>query len=135
MRPRHEHGKDPMQALLIVAHGSRREASNEEVRRLAEKTAARAPAPWALVRHAFLELAGPSIPEALETLIAAGADEILVVPWFLAAGRHVREDIPARVDEVRHRHPEIRIHIAPHLGSAEGLIDALLTLAAESTPH
>ncbi|HHH45981.1 MAG TPA: cobalamin biosynthesis protein CbiX [Thiotrichales bacterium] len=122
-----------MKALLIVAHGSRREASNQEVRALTESVAARCASDWQAVRCAFLELAPPSIPEALESLVREGASEIVVVPWFLAAGRHVREDIPAEVAKVAADHPEVRIHITPHLGRAQGLAEAVLGLVAASS--
>ena len=122
-----------MKALLIVAHGSRREASNDEVRALTESLAARCADDWQAVRCAFLELAPPSIPDALESLVQAGAREILVVPWFLAAGRHVQEDIPAEVARIASAHPEIRIRITPHLGRARGLAEAVLDLVASST--
>ncbi|MBA1332368.1 cobalamin biosynthesis protein CbiX, partial [Candidatus Endoriftia persephone str. Guaymas] len=45
------------QALLIVAHGSRREASNQEVRQLTERVRVRAGPLYSEVACAFLELA------------------------------------------------------------------------------
>ena len=49
--------------LLIIAHGSRREASNDEVRRLADRVRALCAPGIADVEVAFLELAEPSIAE------------------------------------------------------------------------
>jgi sirohydrochlorin ferrochelatase len=59
--------------LLIVAHGSRREASNDEVRQLAEVISAKAGIRFMLVEPAFLELATPSIPDGIENCIQPGA--------------------------------------------------------------
>ena len=133
MRLTFSHSKDEvMKALLIVAHGSRREASNREVRALTERIAEQSGEGWQAVRCAFLELAPPSIPEALESLVREGMREIVVVPWFLAAGRHVQEDIPAEVEKVATAHPEVHIRITPHLGSAQGLTEAVLDLVASS---
>ena len=101
-----------MRALLIVAHGSRRAASNDEVRALCNAVAARDDGLYDNVTCAFLELAEPSIPEGLEALIGIGMRDITVVPYFLSAGRHVAEDIPAEVAKVAL--PEgVRVHIAP----------------------
>ena len=47
----------------------------------------------------FLELAEPSIPDGIQRCIDAGATEVVVVPYFLSAGRHVSEDIPAEVEK------------------------------------
>ncbi len=45
-----------MQALILVAHGSRREVSNQEVCDLAERLAEEAGERFVLVVPAFLEL-------------------------------------------------------------------------------
>lgn len=118
-----------MKALLVVAHGSRRAESNEEVRNLTACLERQAGAAFGHVRCAFLELADPSIPDGLRTAVRAGASEIIVVPYFLSAGRHVVKDIPAEVEIVRREHPEISISLAPYLGASAGLIDLLLLQA------
>ena len=116
-------------ALLLAAHGSRRAAANAEVARLAERLAAAAGDAWPLVRHAFLELAEPDLPTGLDACAAAGAGAIVVVPYFLAAGRHVREDLPALVAAARRRHPGIDIRLRPHLGADAALAAAVLERA------
>ncbi len=118
-------------ALLLVAHGSRRAASNEEVRQLAAALAAQAGTRYHQVRCAFLELAEPSIPDGLRQCIAGGAEAVRVVPYFLAAGRHVVEDIPAEMAPVIAAHPEVQVTLTPHLGAAAGIAPLLLDLAAE----
>ncbi len=118
-----------MKSLLVVAHGSRRAASNDEVRALAAQLAGEAGRFFDRVSCAFLELAEPSIPDGLRAEISAGAREIVVMPYFLSAGRHVVSDIPAEVDVVRDQHPEVSISIAPYLGAAHGLTELLLQQA------
>ncbi len=115
-------------ALVLVAHGSRREASNAEVRAMAGRLGRLAGERLA-VSAGFLELAEPSIPEAIEAAIAAGAREVRVLPWFLSAGRHVSEDIPAQVATVQARHPDIPIHLLGHAGALPGMAELLLTAA------
>jgi len=117
-----------MRALVVVAHGSRRAESNDEVRALTERLQVLAKG-YDHVSCAFLELAEPLIPDGIAAAIAAGADEVVVLPYFLSMGRHVAEDIPGIVAESRRLHPQASIHIAPHLGSAPDLPDALLNLA------
>jgi sirohydrochlorin ferrochelatase len=119
-----------MKTLLIVAHGSRRAASNEEVRTLTDAVAAHADNSYHKVACAFLELAEPSIPDGLRALIEAGADDVTVVPYFLSAGRHVVEDIPAEVEKVTREYPEIPIRISPYLGDSSAMAALLLGQAA-----
>ncbi|MBL3526786.1 MAG: CbiX/SirB N-terminal domain-containing protein [gamma proteobacterium endosymbiont of Lamellibrachia anaximandri] len=118
-------------ALLIVAHGSRREASNEEIRRLTERVRAEAGDSYQSVSCAYLELADPSIPAGIEQCIDGGAEEVVVLPYFLSAGRHVSLDIPQEVEATQRKHPGVRIRIAPYLGGADGISAMLLDSAAE----
>lgn len=114
-----------MRALVIVAHGSRRASSNDEVRTLAAAVAQTA-SEFDEVSSAFLELAEPLIPDGVEQAIRRGAREVVVMPYFLSAGRHVVSDIPAEVAKVSDKYPEVQIRIAPYLGSAQQM--ALLIL-------
>lgn len=118
-----------MKALLLVAHGSRREASNDEVRELADRLRDAAGEAYGEVRAGFLELAEPSIPDGIQQCIDAGASQVVVLPYFLSAGRHVSEDIPAEVKIKQDEHPQVQICISAYLGAATGITDLLLTSA------
>ena len=122
-----------MKSLLLVAHGSRREASNDEVRALTERLRS-ASSSFGEVACAFLELAEPSIPDGIRKAIKAGASEVVVLPYFLSAGRHVVTDIPDEMAIVRREFPSVSIRLAPYLGAAEGVIDLLLQQAGQPFP-
>lgn len=118
-----------MQALLLIAHGSRRVESNTEVRTLTTNLAARANASYPIVRCAFLELAEPSIPDGIEHCIQEGATEVVVLPYFLSAGRHVVTDIPNEVRGKQQEYSHVKIRIANYLGASTGITDLLLATA------
>jgi len=120
--------------LIVVSHGSRREASNEEVKRLAQLLSAHQQNSFDDVSAAFLELAEPSIPDGIMAAIDRGADEVTVLPYFLSAGRHVTQDIPAEVDKARRQKPDAVIRIAPYLGSAPEMADIVLCMAETGNP-
>lgn len=114
--------------LLIVAHGSRRQASNLEVRALARRLAAADHPDIGDVHVAFLELAEPSITEGLAECVERGARAIVVFPYFLAAGTHVANDIPEVIAAFRAKHPHVEVTLTPHLGAAPTLPHAILGL-------
>ena len=118
-----------MQALVVAAHGSRREASNTEVRLLVQRLSESAPGVFELIEAGFLELASPSILEAITACIDAGAVRIVVVPYFLASGRHVSEDIPRIVDAMSAQHPQVTIHAADHIGASQAMPRLILEAA------
>jgi len=118
-----------MQSLLIIAHGSRRDASNEEVRQLTQQVAEKAGKQYASVSCAFLELAEPSISEGIQHCVQQGVKEIMIIPYFLSAGRHVVKDIPEEVTAAQNLYPDINIKVSPHLGTTSNMVDVLLSLA------
>ncbi|MGD8843851.1 MAG: CbiX/SirB N-terminal domain-containing protein [Gammaproteobacteria bacterium] len=118
-----------MKALLLVAHGSRREASNEEIRELTRRLAGKADDAFGYIDCAFLELAEPSIPDGIQRCIDAGAAQVTVLPYFLSAGRHVAEDIPAEVRVKQEERPDVDIRIADYLGGSAEIPTLLLQTA------
>lgn len=112
-----------MKALLVVAHGSRRVESNDEIRALAAALETQAKGRYDFVNAAFLELAEPSIPDGIEACIQRGATEVVVMPYFLSAGRHVVTDVPSLVLEKQQQHADISIRFAPYLGASPAMTD------------
>jgi len=122
------------EAVLLVAHGSRVPESNAEIETLAGRLAAHAGA-GATVSHAFLELARPSIAEAIDALAGDGARRIVVIPYFLSAGRHVVDDIPAIVADARRRHPQVELVMTTHFGARDEVPALLAAMAAGGDPR
>jgi sirohydrochlorin ferrochelatase len=118
-----------MKALLLVAHGSRRNQSNSEVLILADKLKGHCSEQYAIVHAAFLELAEPEIPEGIKHCVDHGATSIVVLPYFLNSGRHVTEDIPNIVNSTKRDYPNIDIGIAAHIGGSDLMIKLLVTSA------
>jgi sirohydrochlorin cobaltochelatase len=100
--------KKSKSAYVVIAHGSRDQEANlafgDFLKRfrtvLGKKT----------VEGAFLELTRPSIPEALESCIRKGADQIFVLPLMFFPGRHVKQDIPRMVQEAKLKYPHVDFH-------------------------
>ena len=113
-----------MKSLLLVAHGSRVQSSNEEIAALSDKLRERLKGRFDHVSCAFLEIAQPDIPSGLAACVAAGASEIVVLPYFLAAGRHINEDIPREVAKCDH--PDVPIRICDHIGGSAGMPELLV---------
>jgi len=122
-----------MKTLLLVAHGSRKVSSNAAIEALTEKLRQRlAGTDFSAITHAFLELTEPSIPQGIANLVDDGAKQVVIMPYFLAPGTHVVDDVPELVSEARSRYPEIEFTIMPYLGETEGIIDLILLSAAQA---
>lgn len=117
-------------AILLIAHGSRVEAANADLQKLAGMIAERRPE--AIVEYAYLELAEPSIPEGLEACVARGAEEVRMMPWFLSAGSHVTRDLEADRLQFLKNHPSIQCSLCPPLGLHPLMIELVLARLEET---
>jgi sirohydrochlorin cobaltochelatase len=109
---------------VILDHGSREPQAQEHARRLAREVERLAPG--LRVRVAHLELAEPGLLAVVGALAAEGAREIAIHPLFLAPGRHLELDVPARVREVRAAHPSLSIRLCQPLGARPELAELIL---------
>jgi sirohydrochlorin ferrochelatase len=105
----------PMRAILLVDHGSRAAEANESLAVVAGLVRERV-GPDVVVAHAHMEIAPPTVPETVAELVERGVREITVVPYFLAPGRHSREDIPRLTSDATIAHPGVLFVVAEPLG-------------------
>ena len=56
-----------------------------------------------------MECNDPTITEAIDICVAAGAEEIIAVPYFLHTGTHVADDLPTLLEEAHARYPHIHV--------------------------
>lgn len=100
-------------AVLIVGHGSRVKQSNTEfelfVDRFKQNTSEYE------IFYAYVELAEPDLKTALHQ-VASSFNEIIIVPFFLFAAGHVKNDLPLAVAEARKSFPQVKFRVAAGLG-------------------
>ena len=101
-------------ALLIIDHGSRRQDANDLLPQIARMV--REMSGFNIVHFAHMELAEPTIQQGFDACVAAGAQEVIVHPYFLGPGRHSRSDIPRMVAEAAAKHQQVRFRITEPLG-------------------
>src|SRR5260370_17532117 len=74
--------------LLVIAHGSRQDEANGDLHQIVAEMRRRGRYP--IVEPGFLELTEPAIETAAERCVEQGARRIILLPYFLSAGVHVR---------------------------------------------
>ena len=119
-----------MTAVIVFAHGSTVEEANEGVRTMTAELALRGN--FALVDTAFLDCASPDLRESVGRMAAAGATRIVVIPFFLTLGIHLRRDLPGIVDELRGIYAGIDIDVTEPLEGHPALVDIMLGRAREA---
>jgi len=116
--------------LLGVAHGSKDPASQEVVRDLLARTAARRPG--LRTEAAFVDNASPSIRAAFASLAAEGVEDVVVLPLLLTPASHSKTDVAASVRAGRVAHPRMRLRYGRPLGPHPVLVDVLARRLSEA---
>ncbi len=119
-------------AVILVDHGSRRAESNDLL--LEVVAAYRQHSGAAVVEPAHMELAEPSIAAAFARCVAQGATRVIVVPYFLAPGKHWNEDIPRLAAAAAAAHPGIEHTVAPPIGLHPLMLAIIDERITESLP-
>jgi sirohydrochlorin ferrochelatase len=114
-----------VKSLIIVAHGSRRPASNSDVHTLTNKLRHKLGRRFNYVQCAFLEFAQPSIPAAIDAAVHACSTDIVILPYFLSCGTHTAEHIPMLVAAKQAEYAAVTIDLKPYIGAAPGMIELL----------
>jgi sirohydrochlorin ferrochelatase len=114
-----------MQAILLIDHGSRRDAANEMMDCMANLVQAMAGRDVA-VRYAHMELAEPSIAAGVRQCVEAGATELIVFPYMLSPGKHSTGDIPRMVAKAAEPYPTLEVRVTSAFGVHEKLAELIL---------
>jgi sirohydrochlorin ferrochelatase len=119
-------------ALVLVDHGSRSNAANRSLEDVAREVARLAGAAYLAVLPAHMDLATPTISDAFDEAVSAGARFVVVVLYFLAPGRHSDTDVPRLAAEAAARHPGLAYVVSSSLGPHPALDALVLDRAAEA---
>jgi sirohydrochlorin ferrochelatase len=116
-------------ALLLIAHGSRHPEANADLDHVARGLEGRG---HAIVEASYLELAAPTIDEGGSRCVARGAGRVVLLPYFLSAGVHVRRDLTAARDRLAAAHPGVEFRLAEPLGRHPLLLEVVEERAREA---
>lgn len=108
--------------ILLVGHGSRDPAGNDEIEEFARRWRARQPH-WT-IEVCFIEFAEVLVDGGLARA-ARGARRVIVVPLILNAAGHVKMEIPEHIEAARMRYPQTEFIYVPHLGACDPILAVL----------
>jgi sirohydrochlorin cobaltochelatase len=113
-QPMHQ---QPMDAWILLAHGSRRPSGNLAIADLGDRIGAH-PAYWSVA---------PGLDEVLAGLISRGHQQIGILPYFLFAGK-TTDAINQNVQALAEQFPQVSLHLTHSLQPTIELATILLDL-------
>ena len=121
--------------IVVVDHGSKRASANDMLGKfveLLENNIREGRGNVVAVEEAHMELATPSIADAVGCCVDKGATMVVVAPYFLSHGRHIQEDIPRLVEEAQKKFPNVSCVVAEQIGLDARVADVVWSRVEEA---
>jgi len=113
--------------ILVIGHGS----SDRRAREAFIFTINHISQFYKNVEFCFLELDTPNIEEGIKSILKKHPKFLLIMPYFLHKGIHIKKDIGNEIRNVMQKYPFSNTFIADHIGVDEKMIALLLDRAKE----
>jgi sirohydrochlorin cobaltochelatase len=113
-------------ALILFAHGARDPEWARPVQAVAQQL--RSASPDLAISIAFLEFMTPTLAEAVAGLSQQlpGPDlQIDILPFFIAQGGHLRQEVPAMLQALQAQYPGVSFRLLPPLGELPSVQNAM----------
>ena len=117
-------------AVILIGHGSRAAGADDDMERIAAEL--RRGKNGEAIEVCRMGGRGTPFAEVFTRCVRKGATEVVVMPYFLHFGVHLREDIPGMLREAAAGHPGVRLVLGRHLGYDESLVALVARRLAES---
>lgn len=112
-----------MEAVIILAHGSRADEANACVHDIVRMVDSRGE--FDVVEPAFMGHCQPDLESAVKKVVQRGIDKVVLMPLFLYRGIHVQEDIPEDIKRLQAKYG-IEMAFANHLGADQRIADIVV---------
>jgi sirohydrochlorin ferrochelatase len=119
--------KDKECDMLVIGHGS----SDKRARDAFVYTVSSLCQYYRSVNFCFLELDEPSIERAITTIVSRGPKTMLIMPYFLHKGSHIKYDVMQEVRSALTKNKFEKAFVSRHLGVDDRLIKLVLERASE----
>ena len=113
--------------VLVIGHGSSDRNAHDAFVHTAEATRRH----YRKVHYCFLELDRPNIEEGISQAVSNNPKVLLMMPYFLHRGAHVKNDIGNEVSVSLARHGYKNAFMCRHLGVDENLVQLVIERARE----
>lgn len=107
--------------IIILGHGSRLHKANKllsEVARIIKKKNN-----YNFIEPAYLQFHHPDLSASIKKVIEKGCRKVIIVPFFLFEGNHVKRDIPRTVKKAIKRYRDVKFIFTKSLGQDVNISD------------
>jgi sirohydrochlorin ferrochelatase len=117
------------QAVIILGHGSKSDQAIEDFNYIVDLLKEKLPDQ--LIYGAHMELASPSIEATVARVAQTEVTKVVVIPYFLFNGNHIREDIPQILDRLKQIYPQLDFVFGTPIGREPLMAEIMLKKVQE----
>ena len=121
--------KSKATGIVILGHGSNLKRANDTVGRVAAEIKKRSG--LGVVEPAYLQLCKPDLKTVIKKVVKAGCRRIVIVPFFLFEGNHVRRDIPNAIKQDVKIYRQVEFIYAKNIGQDPRISDIVMDRISE----
>lgn len=118
------------EAVILLGHGSRVPGASKGMEEVAQRL--RDLDSYIAVETCYMERLGPHLPDAMEACVKSGAKRVILIPYFLHMGLHIRVDIPNMMRREADKYPHVTLIFGKNLGYDELILELVKKRIAES---
>lgn len=118
-------------AIILIGHDSRVPGATQSMEQVAR--ALQASGRYVQVTVCKFSRRSSLFSETLAHLVQQGAKRVLVQPYFLNEGVHIKCDIPNMMQDIGKEHPDVQLVMGMPLGFDRLLVDLVAKRIDEST--
>jgi sirohydrochlorin ferrochelatase len=117
-------------AIILLGHGSRAMNASQDMETVVARL--KMDSQFDIVEICQMSGLGEHFPEVFDRCVAAGASRIIVIPYFLHFGIHLRKDVPAMMMNKARQYPNVNVILGKHIGYDDALVTILRKRIAQS---
>ena len=114
-------------SLIILGHGSRSNDAQAEFNFIVDTV--KSNVAFKDVAGAYMEISKPSLEETVEMLYKSGSRNIIILPYFLFTGIHIKEDIPHILENLKNKFENLQLTLGTPFGKEPLIADILVKKA------
>ncbi len=113
-----------------MAHGSRVPGAGEAMEKVASRLSEYGHCDT--VETCYMSRLGPHFEETLEKCVKQGAKLVVLIPYFLNLGLHMKLDIPVKMKKEAEKYPDVKLIFGKNLGFDDLLVELVKKRIEES---
>lgn len=117
-------------AVILMGHGSRVPDASKGMEEVAERL--RQSGEYGVIDTCYMSRLGVRFPEVFAKCVQQGAKKVILIPYFLHLGLHMRLDIPTMMKKEADKYPSVKLVFGKNLGFDELLVGLVQKRIGES---